>query len=63
MSEAKQNKTKQKTKKKTPTVLQSKMKATEQLFPVVLFTIPYKGVLILSRWMKSLCVTIQEKGL
>ena len=48
---------------KKPTVLQSKTKATEQFFPVVLFTMPYKRVLIFSRWMKSVCVTIQENGL
>ena len=38
------------------------MKATEQYFPVVLFIMLYKVVLILSLWMKSLSVTIQMKA-
>ena len=34
------------------------MKATEQYFPVVLFTILYKVILTLSLWMISYSVTI-----
>ena len=37
------------------------MKATEQYFPVVLFVMLYK-VVLLSLWMKSYCVTIQMKA-
>ena len=39
------------------------MKATEQYFPVVLFTMLYKVVLtFLSLWIKSQTVTIQIKA-
>ena len=38
------------------------MKSTEYYFPVVLFIMLYKVVLILSLWMKSLSVTIQMKS-
>ena len=37
------------------------MKATEQYFPVVLFVMLYK-VVLLSLWMKSYGVTIQMKA-
>ena len=37
------------------------MKATEQYFPVVLFVMLYK-VVLLSLWMKSYHVTIQMKA-
>ena len=37
------------------------MKATEQYFPVVLFVMLYK-VVLLSLWMKSYRVTIQMKA-
>ena len=36
------------------------LKTTEQHFPVVLFIILCKGFLILSLWMKSLCVNYWE---
>ena len=38
------------------------MKAIEQYFPVVLFIMLYKVVLLLSLWMKSKSVTIQTKA-
>ena len=38
------------------------MNFTEQYFPVVLFIMLCKVVLILSLWMKSLSVTIQMKA-
>ena len=38
------------------------MKATEHYFPVVLFIMLYKVVLILSLWINSLDVTIQVKA-
>ena len=36
------------------------MKATEQYFPVVVFTMLYKVFLTLSLWMKSYSVTMQK---
>ena len=38
------------------------MKANEQYFPVVLFTMLYKVVLNLSLWIKSLSLTMQMKA-
>ena len=38
------------------------MKATEQYFPVVLFTMLYKVVLTFESWKKSYGVTIQMKA-
>ena len=38
------------------------MKATEQCFPEVLFTVLFKVVLTLSLWIKSLSVIIQMKA-
>ena len=38
------------------------MKATEQLFPVVLFVMLYRVVLFFSRWMKPQIVTIHMKA-
>ena len=42
-------------------ILTIQMKATEQYFPVVLFVMLYK-VVLLSLWMKSYRVTIQMKA-
>ena len=39
------------------------MRAIEQCFHVVLFTMLYKVVLILGLWMKPSCVTIQMKAI
>ena len=38
------------------------IKATEQYFPVVVFIMLYKVVLLLSLWMKSYNVTIQIRA-